>query len=30
MTGFGKNSLIAGLVKIDFSSEKASTEFNEY
>ena len=27
VTGFGKNGLIAGLVKIDFFPEKASTKF---
>ena len=27
VTGFGKTSLIAGLVKIDFIPEKASTKF---
>ena len=27
VTGFGKNDLIAGLVKIDFFPEKASTKF---
>ena len=28
VTGFGKNGLIADLVKIDFIPEKASTKFN--
>ena len=27
VTGFGKTGLIAGLVKIDFFPEKASTKF---
>ena len=27
VTGFGKTGLIAGLVKIDFFAEKASTKF---
>ena len=27
VTGFGENGLIAGLVKIDFFPEKASTKF---
>ena len=27
VTGFGKTGLIAGLVKIDFIPEKASTKF---